>query len=174
MKRPSDPNLGVPFCPPTCGALDRFVEMFRLLDMIINLSEGSVPTISLSDETYRKLERLARPFHDSTEEDVIRRLADSALAGLNGTPLPTAPSTSSMARRDLVSHKGIVPHGTILKARYKGAEYEAEVRDGKVRWNNRSYSSLSAAAVAVIRSTGSNRGTEDGWRFWQRVLPKTS
>lgn len=74
---------------------------------------------------------------------------------------------------DIVSAKaGRIPHGTKLRGVYKGEyEFEAEVRDGKVVWDGEAYNSLSAAAVAAIRSTGSNRVTENGWRFWKRKDP---
>jgi hypothetical protein len=127
-----------------------------------------MPTITLSADTYAKLERLARPFRDGSEEDVIRRLAEAALASPSTYPAPT-PGAPPSSARPLVSNKGSLPHGTILKSWYKGTEYVAEVRDGKVWCNGHSYSTLSAAAVAVIQSTGSKRNTENGWRFWQRV-----
>ena len=145
-------------------------DKFGILDLSSNLEEQRMPRINLSPETHRKLERLARPFKDGSEEDVIRRLADEALGEKAEHP-PVA--QAMLAGRDLVGHRGRrVQHGTVLKASYRGAQYQAEVRDGKVWWNGSSFPSLSAAAVALIRSTGSDRTTENGWRFWQRIPPR--
>lgn len=129
-----------------------------------------MPTIEVSPETYGKLERLVRPFKDSSEDDVIRRLAEAAL----GEEEQRSPVRLrySLVGRDLFGSRGHrIRHGTILKATYKGVAYEAEIKDGKVWWKGDSFSSLSAAAVAVIRSTGSDRPTENGRRFWVQLPP---
>lgn len=124
-------------------------------------------TIQITDETYARLQQRAKAFED-TPEDVIRRLLDPGGEGTWATP---ASHTQSSSGADLVSHVGRVPHGSELRARYKGKEYNAVVQDGRVLWNGRTYTSLSSAAVGVINSTGSTRGTENGWRFWEVLTP---
>jgi hypothetical protein len=121
-----------------------------------------MPTIDVSSEVYRRLQAIARPFEDREPNDVIARV-------LNDLEAVAAPPKNGEvgARGDLVSHVGSIPHGSRLRARYKGREFLATVENGRVLLNGRTYESLSKAAVAVIRSTGSNRPTENGWRFWE-------
>ena len=96
-------------------------------------------SIQVTQETYRKIERLARPFKDRTEEDVVRRLADAALEGGLGAE---DPDTGLSSRSDLIIKGGNrIRHGTALEGTYKGTEYGAEVRDGKVWWDGKPYSS---------------------------------
>lgn len=127
-----------------------------------------MPTISISQETHDLLKELAIPFVDKTEEDVIvrhLRNADSRLAKTG---------TNVAKPADLISHAGRIPHGSKLRATYKGLEYHAEVRDGIIVWNGREFGSISKAAVAIIQSTGSNRPTENGWRFFEVKTPDAS
>lgn len=123
--------------------------------------------IQISEETYSRLQERAKAFED-TPEDVIRRLLDG-----NGSAVPTQSAVEQRfsSGGDLVSHVGRVPHNSQLRARYKGKQYEAIIRDGRVMWNGKAYTSLSSAAVGVINSTGSSRGTENGWRFWEVLTP---
>ncbi|MFN4221851.1 MULTISPECIES: DUF2924 domain-containing protein [Novosphingobium] len=60
----------------------------------------------------------------------------------------------------------VLPNGTKLRARYKGVQHFAEIRDG--RWfadDGAEFSSPSAAASAITRTT------VNGWRFWEGMLP---
>jgi len=123
-----------------------------------------MPSIPVSEKTFRRIEDRAKPFEDTKPEDVIRRLLDqteSKRSEKNTGPKPA----------DLVSKGGRIPHGSELRMTYKGKEYRAEVDDGRIYWNGQSYSSPSKAAVAVIRSTGSDRTTADGWRHWEVKTP---
>lgn len=68
----------------------------------------------------------------------------------------------------------ILPAGLKLKKIYKGKTFYAEVIEGqKISFNGEIYNSVSTAAVAAIRSTGSKRNTEDGWRWWTYEDSKT-
>lgn len=73
---------------------------------------------------------------------------------------------------DYETKGGRLPHGTKLRGRYSGAEFQAEIRDGEVVMNGETYTSLSAASVAAKRSTGANVATTNGWRFWERKDPR--
>lgn len=126
-----------------------------------------MPTIHISEETYRRLQELAVPFQDREPEDVIRRLLSRT-----EVELPEDRPEGNQ-QRDLVSYAGRIPHGSKLRASYKGIEFEAEIHDATVLWNGREFDSVSSAAVAVIQSTGSPRPTENGWRFWE-VRPPNS
>jgi hypothetical protein len=62
------------------------------------------------------------------------------------------------------------PPGTILKAKYKGAWYEATVKEGDViNFNGKDYNSPSAAGVAVLPPGR----TVNGWTFWRMMDPKS-
>ncbi len=123
--------------------------------------------IEVSEDVYRGLQALARPFEDEPN-DVIRRLLETSAV----QPKERG-ETGQRPGADLVSHVGRVPHGSRLRARYKGRQYDAQVLDGQVVWEGRRFESLSKAAVGVIQSTGSSRGTENGWRFWEVEDPTT-
>ena len=128
--------------------------------------------IDVPEEVYARLQKHAVPLED-TVADVIDRAIDALEAQkVPSSQEPAEESAKVIAmpeshHRDLVSHVGRVPHGTKLRTIYLGKEYQAEVQDGWVIWSGLHYTSLSQAAVAVIRSTGSSRPTENGWRFWQ-------
>ena len=59
-----------------------------------------------------------------------------------------------------------LPDSTELRARYKGVQHFASVRNGRW-WNDdgREFSSPSAAASAITNTT------VNGWRFWEARLP---
>jgi hypothetical protein len=60
----------------------------------------------------------------------------------------------------------VLPDETELRARYKGVQHLATIRDG--RWlseDGKEYSSPSAAASAITETT------VNGWRFWEGRLP---
>ena len=94
-----------------------------------------MPMINVSDDTFRQLQELAIPFQDKEPDDVIRRL----LGREKGSP---APAGSPRSGRDLASHVGRIPHGSKLRARYKGIDFVAEVADGAVVWDGRRYDSI--------------------------------
>ena len=123
-------------------------------------------TVKISDLLYQRVQKLAAPLED-TFEDVVRRALDALEARPNGAhSIPIA--TAQPVGGDLVTQGGRVPHGTALRARYKRSLYLANVRDGRVVWEGRTYKSLSRAAGAVIQSTGAlGTAVENGWGFWQ-------
>lgn len=74
--------------------------------------------------------------------------------------------STSIPMPRLKSSKILSPGLKIFKT-YKGREFVAEVIEGqRIKLNGEVYNSVSTAAVAAIRSTGSKRKTEDGWRWW--------
>ena len=125
-----------------------------------------MPTIELSDQTYAELGRIATPFVETDPEDVILRLI-RGMEAKQSTPAKPKRKAVSGTGRPLSSNSGSIPHGRNLRAKYKGKTYHATIVNGHVEWNGRRYDSISAAAIAVIRSTGSRRASENGWRFWE-------
>ena len=72
------------------------------------------------------------------------------------------------------NNKSILPVGLKIYKEYKNIKLEAEIiENNKIKFNGKIYNSPSSAAVAAIQSTGSNRATEDGWRFWKYKDPTT-
>ena len=75
--------------------------------------------------------------------------------------------SAAITRDKTVKRNEVLRVGMKLKKMYKGKEFVAEVIDNqKISFNGKIYNSVSMAAVAAIRSTGSKRTTEDGWRWW--------
>lgn len=124
-------------------------------------------TLQISDRTHNRLLEQVQNFGE-TAEDVIRRLLEQA-DGKSGDGDWEGDSRSPSSGSPLVSKGGRLPHGAKLRATYKGTQYVAQVRDGKLYWDGEGFDSPSAAALAVIHSTGTARPTENGWRFWAEV-----
>jgi hypothetical protein len=126
-------------------------------------------TIELPDHLYQRLEKLAIPFEDKLPADVIERLIDEA----NGDT-----TRSSQIRRiggsSVSSRSGTIPHGTRLRKRYKGHDFEAEVRDGKIWLDATAYSSPSQAANAAANSIGMDAASINGWTSWEFLDTKSN
>ena len=74
----------------------------------------------------------------------------------------------------IIKSDTVLSKGMKLQNTYKGKEFVAEVIEGgRIKFNSGVYNSVSSAAVAAIRSTGSKRNTEDGWRWWRYQDPQT-
>jgi hypothetical protein len=58
-----------------------------------------------------------------------------------------------------------LPHGTELRANYKGITHVAKIGDGEWIQNDQAQTSPSAAADAI---TGNS---VNGWTFWEAKLP---
>lgn len=127
--------------------------------------------IEVSLEVFKAL--TARLSYDAhTYDDVIRELLslDSVIepdppsgpfAGLVDTFARPWNETGGFVSRGLW-----LPNGTKLRARYKGREYTAEIKDDKWRDHaGRVQSSPSAAATAITDTT------VNGLRFWEGKRP---
>ena len=60
------------------------------------------------------------------------------------------------------------PHGTEFKARHKGREFTASVRNGALEVNGKQFESPSPAAIEI---TGTS---VNGWKFWHCRFPGTA
>jgi hypothetical protein len=86
---------------------------------------------------------------------------------------PAVTEASHAQKRVTIRSPGL-PEGLKIFNTYKDNRFEAEVRPNeKIEFNGQIYDSPSAAAVAAIRSTGSQRLTEDGWKWWRFTDPET-
>jgi hypothetical protein len=65
--------------------------------------------------------------------------------------------------------KGIhFPEGTEFRARYKGRNYEAQVRGGSLHLDGKTFNSVSSAAMSITQSP------VNGWIFWECRFPGQS
>ena len=142
--------------------------MFLLLHILYIEGNETMHQIEITEQNYRRLQAFAKPFEE-TVNDAIGKTLDIAEHILSGeSPIPPGGGRNNM---DLITTYGPIPHKLKLRTHYKGAEYHAEINNGSVEFAGNRFPSLSKAAVAVIQSTGSNRPTENGWRFWQYYNP---
>jgi predicted CopG family antitoxin len=118
-------------------------------------------TIEVDFDVFKQL-TVRRNTEDVSYNDVIRDLL-----GL-GQKKASAAKENSAFQSDLVAKGVRFPVGTDFQANYKGQTYTGRIDGGKLVINGKSYSSLSAAAVAI---TGS---PVNGWRFWKCRLPGSS
>ncbi len=118
-------------------------------------------TISIDFNVFKALTAQLRSPADSYNE-VLRRLLD----------LPPSDSSDHAVEaadaRAWVTGGATFPHGTELRARYKGNTYTARVENGSLVYNGESYDSPSPAAAAV---TGNS---VNGWIFWECRTPGRS
>jgi hypothetical protein len=112
--------------------------------------------IDISFDTYKQL-TLLRSSEDVTYDEVIRSLLKIP---------PVTPAEQSKPEKKAWSYKSItLPHGTDLRATYKGTTHIAKIVDGEWIQNGAAQTSPSAAANAI---TGNS---VNGWDFWEAKLP---
>jgi hypothetical protein len=116
-------------------------------------------TIDIDFEVYKALTSL-RAAEEITYNAVLRDI-------LKLPPVPTAvPIEGAGAPGRAWTWKGTtLPHGTQLKAEYKGQEHMAEIVDGQWLLDGITYGSPSAAGHSI---TGSGI---NGWWFWFAKKP---
>ena len=114
--------------------------------------------IEISFDTYKQL-TLRRDNETVSYDDVIRDLLK----------LPRVSATATGPSKKGWSYKGVTfPHGTDLRANYKGAVHTARIDDGEWIQDGTTMNSPSEAAHAV---TGTS---VNGWTFWEARLPGES
>jgi hypothetical protein len=111
-----------------------------------------MPVIRVSDTTYEKLQRLAKPFVD-TPEAVIARLADAALSG--------AVRPASEAPRTAVAIPAVSPDtpGSLTHTKLRFAQIEGQVIH-QPNWNKLSRAAH-ALAMTVVPSVEVLRNISD-------------
>lgn len=117
--------------------------------------------IDIDFEVFKALTAL-RTHEGHSYNEVLRELL-GLQAG--GRETPTAPKAET-GKRSFESRDLSLPHGTLLRATYKGRAYTARIDDG--RWideNDVEHGSPSAAARHI---TDNN---VNGLRFWQGKRP---
>lgn len=106
---------------------------------------------------------MRRASEEVTYNDVLRELL-----GLGPKKNSIVSTERTTSHRDWVSKGVRFPHGTEFRASYKGQSYYGKVENGDFIVQNKSYSSPSAAAVAITSNS------VNGWHFWECKLPGRS
>jgi len=101
--------------------------------------------VSMSDEQFQALREIYGETVQHEMEDVTPTIATRPLTEAGGF---------------LYCRGGRIPNGTRLHAHHLSRDYEAEVRGGKVWFNQKAYDSPSKAARAITKTQ------TNGWRFW--------
>ncbi len=101
--------------------------------------------VSMSDEQFEALQEIYGEVAEREMEDVTPAMVRRPLTETSGF---------------LYCRGGRIPNGTRLRAHYLARDYEAEVRGGKVWFNQKAYDSPSKAARAITKSQA------NGWKFW--------
>ena len=135
-------------------ALQDFSGQLRILEFTIYQREG------ISEKVNAYLFEPISPFVDlPLQSKQVDRVSGSV----------TPPSSEHQRKTPHNLPAGLEIHNT-----YKGTSFTAKVtQDGKIKFGNQVYHSLSHAAVAAIQSTGTLRPTENGWRWWKYYDQKT-
>lgn len=124
--------------------------------------------IEIDFEVYKGLTSRRRD-EGHSYNDVIRELLGLQAAEASGDGTDIAIPAPKPGKRSFESRGVSLPHGTQLKATYKGRLYTARINDG--RWvdsDGREHSSPSAAASFI---TGNN---VNGLHFWEAKTSPTS
>ncbi|MDP8994464.1 MAG: DUF2924 domain-containing protein [Pseudomonadota bacterium] len=117
--------------------------------------------IEVDFEVWKAL-TLRRAAESVTYNDVLRDLLE--LGPWAAKEAPTRGSIVAQGQGYFAVGRHL-PHGTKLRARYKGRLYTGEVSDGRIITEGRTFKSLSAAARGI---TDTN---VNGLRFWHAKRP---
>ncbi len=114
-------------------------------------------TIEIDFDVFKEL-TLRRSSEEVTYNDVLRETLE--LPPKNSKKLAKASTGKPWVP------KGVTfPHGTELRAKYKGQIYYATVEDGALVYDGKRFSAPSPAATAVTNTN------VDGWWFWEYRAP---
>ncbi len=118
-----------------------------------------MPVVEISFDTYKHL-TLRREDETVTYDDVVRDLLKLPRLGATASAEP--------AKKGWTNKGVTIPHGTELRANYKGDIHTARIDDGQWIQGGTTMNSPSEAAH-VVTGTSVN-----GWTFWEARLPGES
>ncbi|MDE1980301.1 MAG: hypothetical protein KGI86_13375, partial [Betaproteobacteria bacterium] len=142
-------------------------------------SRTAFVTISISAALFNRLQAIAEPLVDSTE-DVLKRLIDCYEKAQNRVseeaPMQFQARNSKEdmppERRLFHSPEGALPIGLHLFHIFRdGKRMEAAVEEQGIIFNGECYKSPSPACEAAKRSAGKAAAKENGWQFWKYQDP---
>lgn len=119
-----------------------------------------LPPPSAVDEIVNALANVSTGTSPPTKRGGLFGAGTNALAGRSANGLLAAALGG-------VWYSGVhLPEGTLLKATYKGSQYEAVIRGGKWVGLDGIVRSSPSDAASAISNTNVN-----GWRFWHALVP---
>lgn len=120
--------------------------------------------IHVRRDVFEKLKRLAEPLVDDTST-VIDRLIRHWEASPPKNARETAPEEPALWRS---SRGDVLPVGAPLQGRYKGKTFAAVIARNGIRFEGKTYATLSAAAVAAKGLAGvkGDAASTNGRDFW--------
>src|SRR5438552_4622106 len=125
--------------------------------------------VSLPFKTHQALQKLAA-LTGSDMGGVIAKLVDYWQEATPQSPAETSPLGMPSLVQLWRSPRGeMFPIGLELRAVYMGKKYSAKVTSKGIEFNDQTYDSPSAAAIAVKEAAG-KRGAganTNGWEFWE-------
>ncbi|MGD0589942.1 MAG: GIY-YIG nuclease family protein [Bacteroidota bacterium] len=146
--------------------LIRNVNYLRELEsLLVHIAE---PTGNIMRGRFTKSVNLLKTLEEMMEER-DKRQRETILAGARGKrhrkhkPLHRkSPKKIGERKKGVPVLKGMFGPSTVLKAKFKGKEYSAEVdQDGKIHFDGKVFNSPSMAAMHLTI------GAKDGWHFWK-------
>jgi hypothetical protein len=119
----------------------------------------SMTSVEIDLDIYKLIQGYRQSFEE-TDNDILRRL-------LNLPDIEAKAKEPENQQEEGINlrHRVFLPKGTLLRSRYKGKEYEGEVKYNKIWVLGKGYNGPSPAAGAIT-STSVN-----GWRFWEVKWP---
>ena len=124
-------------------------------------------TVTLSQETFDKLQLIAIPLIDDTDS-VIGRLINYWNTNSPQDNTPNAQNPEEI--KVWISARGEqFPVGLKLRSNYLGHTYEAEVTPTGIKFDGEIFDNPSSAGIAVKRKAGASRkaANTNGWSFWE-------
>ena len=125
-------------------------------------------TIEIDFDVHKLIEAERKSFSEPPN-DALRRLLN----------LPVR-STSPEPKSDVNGHDAwlgenvTLPHGTELRMRYNGRQYNGVILNGKWVVEKKTFDSPSGAASGVAVTKGGRKTRLDGWNYWDVKLPHES
>ena len=142
----------------TTLAFMTFQGYISLVLKIQNLAERMMPMIDITFDTYKAL-TMRRATEAVSYDDVIRDLLKLPPAN------PPSARENSENKKAWAYRGANLPHGTALRANYKGTTHIAHIADGEWIQDGSKQTSPSAAAFAITNNS------VNGWDFWEARLP---
>ena len=137
----------------------------------------TMKTIEIDDQVYNFLEAEAKPFEETTPNQVIRRLL-----GLNKQPIKPEPTVKPASRptsaiRPKADLKALIQNGVLREGQrlyldYKGRtfskEYQAEIQQSKLLYNEQLYT-MSGLVKGILEKEGTGIPSQSyrGPEYWR-------
>ena len=127
--------------------------------------------IEIDFDIHKVIEAERRSFEEPPYV-VLRRLLKMPLA----ETLDTQQLPAQKVGRPFIADGVSIPHGSLARMEYQRGQqvFEGQFLDGELVVEDKSFSSLSAAASALAVTKQGSKTRLDGWLYWQAKLPNES